>query len=397
MEYRIPMENMEKLRKKVTSITKKAAKYGVEVTYEEKGTEVKELLEGGRKVYREYMVVEAAGEAKAEGWVFAGTIEHTPQGNILRSVSNEHKIPARFKDAEPYCEHCKTRRARKDTYVVYEEEFGVYKQVGKTCLKEYTKGLNADMAAFLLQWVEEVGSYCGGGTGFEELYKVTEVSKYFVETMRKLGWRSASAEGTDPSTKSMAMDFYRLEMCGDKLGKVERERLQKKADEIGFDTANVTDEYINAALEWARGWDGKEYNDYRDNLKIIASMEYCKWRHLGYLASLFMAYDKECEREIKRAERTKTRRDSEYMGAVGDKVTAIVKEWRCLSSWSNCYDGFHTTHTYLYEFITEDGNVLIWKTGKCLDEVTSIKGTVKEQSEYNGIKQTVLTRCKVAA
>ena len=395
MEYRIPMENIEALRKKVASITKKAAKYGVTVKYEELGTEVSKVCNGfgWTGEYKEFMIVEAEGEAKADGWVFAGTIEHTPQGNILRSVSDEYKIPARFKDAEPYCEHCKTRRARKDTYVVYEEEFGVYKQVGKTCLKEYTKGLSADMAAFMLQWISEVeNAQHSNGNSITPMYKVTEISKYFVETMHKLGWRSASAEGLTPSTKEVAMEFYMLEHHADRLHPTERKRIQAKADEISFDVNNISDEYINEALDWARSWDGDEYNDYRDNLKVIANMEYCKYKHLGYLASLFMAYDKDCEREVKRMERLKNRFDSEYVGEIGKKLTASVKEYRCLSSWNTQYG-----YTYIYEFMTEDGNVLIWKTSKMLDkDIATISGSVKEHSEYNGIKQTVLTRCKVA-
>lgn len=40
----------------------------------------------------------------------------------------------------------------------------------------------------------------------------------------------------------------------------------------------------------------------------------------------------------------------------------------------------------------------IWKTSKCFDEesVKTIVGTVKEHSEFRDVKQTVLTRCKVA-
>ena len=58
---------------------------------------------------------------------------------------------------------------------------------------------------------------------------------------------------------------------------------------VNFDPNSISDEYITAALNWAKAWDGHEYNDYRDNLKVIASMDACEWKHLGYLASLFMA------------------------------------------------------------------------------------------------------------
>ena len=57
---------------------------------------------------------------------------------------------------------------------------------------------------------------------------------------------------------------------------------------------------------------------------------------------------------------------------------------------------------FIYKFADENGNTIVWKTSKCLcDELQqesyyTIKGTVKEQSEYKGDKQTVLTRCKIS-
>jgi len=397
MRYEIPVENIEKLRKKATQIQKKAVKYGVQVKYEELEEIVKEVVveteygEPAFTEYRRFVVVEVEGEAKAEGWEFVGTIEHTEQGNIMRSVSDEHKIPERYKNATPYCEHCKTRRARKDTYVVFNEETGEFKQVGKTCLKEYTKGLSAEMVAFLLQWLDEFekGEYHVTSGGRPE-YKVSEISKYFVETMHKLGWASSQRED---STKRVAMDFYKL-FNTNHFSRREREVLQAKADSINFDVKNVSDEYISEALEWARSWDEHEYNDYRQNLKVIANMEFVDWKHLGYLASLFMAYDKEMEREVKRAEKAASKANSQHVAKVGDKVTANVKSAKLLTGWETQWG-----ITYLYEFITEDGNVLVWKTGKSLDleDVAKVSGTVKAHNEYNGVKQTELTRCKVEA
>lgn len=395
MRYNIPVENIEELRKAATKIAKKANTHGCKIVFEE----VDEFFQTetdseGNEVTRKYIVVEAEGEAKAEGWVFAGTIEHTGFGNILRSVSDEHKIPERYRDAEPYCEHCHTKRARKDTYVVFNEETGEFKQVGKSCLKEYTNGLSLNMVATVLQWLKEVEESCYyGGTSYKVYFDVKEVSKYFVETMRKLGWVNSSAE--DSSTKNMALNFYDLDRGGCRwMTKEEKEDFEDLKYKIEFNADNTEDEYIEAALEWAKGWDGHEYNDYRDNLKVIASMTYCEYKHLGYLASLFMAYDKAMEREIKRMERNKSRAQSEFIGEVKDKITCSVKKFKCLTSWENQWGV-----TFLYEFITEEGNILIWKTGKWIDdeaEIKLIKGTVKAHNEFRGIKQTELTRCKVA-
>ena len=395
MEYRIPVENIEELRKKAATIQKKAAKHGCTVTYKEVGEELLKVCNGfgWTGEYQKYIVVEAEGEAKADGWVFVGTIEHTAQGNILRSISDELKIPERYRNAEPYCEHCHTKRARKDTYVVFNEETGEFKQVGKSCLKEFTKGLSVEMAAFILQWVKEVEEYCNLGSGYSVIpyYKVTEVSKYFVETMKKFGWASSAAE--EDSTKRVAMDFYGVDH-GTITTKEVVKAINAKRAMVNFDPNSISDEYITAALDWAKAWDGHEYNDYRDNLKVIASMDACEWKHLGYLASLFMAYDREMEREIKKMERQKSRAQSIHIGQIGSKVSENIKEWKCLTAWDTQWGT-----TFLYEFTTEDGNILIWKTSKWLDdekEFKTVSGTVKAHNEFRGVKQTELTRCKVA-
>lgn len=394
MRYNIPVENIEELRKAATRIQKKAIKHGCKVVFEEVDEFFKtETDEDGNEITRKYIVVEAEGEAKAEGWVFAGTIEHTEVGNILRSVSDEHKIPERYRDAEPYCEHCNTKRARKDTYVVFNEETGEFKQLGKSCLNEYTNGLSLNMTAMVLQWLKKVEEYCScNGTSYKPYFEVKEVSKYFVETMRKLGWASSSAG--DSSTKNMALNFYDLDRGCRWLTKGEEEEFSNLKNKIKFNAENIKDEYIEAALDWAKAWDGHEYNDYRDNLKVIANMEYCEYKHLGYLASLFMSYDKAMEREVKRMEHNKSRAQSEFIGEVKDKVSCSVKEFKCLTSWETQWGV-----TFLYEFVTEEGNILIWKTGKWINdeaEITTIKGTIKAHNEFRGVKQTELTRCQVA-
>ena len=269
MRYNIPIENIEELRKAATRIQKKAIKYGCKVVFEEVDEFFEtETDEDGNEITRKYIVVEAEGEAKAEGWVFAGTIEHTEVGNILRSVSDEHKIPERYRDAEPYCEHCNTKRARKDTYVVFNEETGEFKQLGKSCLKEYTNGLSLNMAAMVLQWLKEVEEYCSySGTSYKPYFEVKEVSKYFVETMRKLGWANSSAG--DSSTKNIGLNFYDLDHgCRWLLGE-EKTKFEDLKDKTKFNAENIEDEYIEAALDWAKAWDGHEYNDYRDNLSLI--------------------------------------------------------------------------------------------------------------------------------
>ena len=66
---------------------------------------------------------------------------------------------------------------------------------------------------------------------------------------------------------------------------------------------------------------------------------------------------------------------------------------KLVTSW----DGYYGT-TWLYSFTDASGNVFIWKSSRCIEvkDGMKLKGSVKEHREYDGIKQTVMTRCSVA-
>ena len=60
-------------------------------------------------------------------------------------------------------------------------------------------------------------------------------------------------------------------------------------------------------------------------------------------------------------------------------------------------DNSNLTGETLPKFIDVNDNIYTWKTTKVFkDGVTSLTGTVKTHNDYKGIKQTELTRCKVA-
>ncbi len=88
-------------------------------------------------------------------------------------------------------------------------------------------------------------------------------------------------------------------------------------------------------------------------------------------------------------------KESNYFGNVGDKVELIVT-LDFIAYWESIYGT-----TYVYNFVDADGNVFVWKTSKGTaienKKQVALKGTIKEHSEYKGVKQTTLTRCKVTA
>ena len=85
---------------------------------------------------------------------------------------------------------------------------------------------------------------------------------------------------------------------------------------------------------------------------------------------------------------------TEWYGSIKDKVDLSVK----LIRRGNYDTMYGVTHVYTFE--DAQGYQLVWKTGTFLEQEVgaqvNLKGTIKAHSEYKGIKQTELTRCKVA-
>ena len=100
--------------------------------------------------------------------------------------------------------------------------------------------------------------------------------------------------------------------------------------------------------------------------------------------------------EIVKAKMPKKEICSEYVGNIGDKVSVDLTLKRAYSYETSF--GYRTQTVYINSFEDEDGNVYVWKTQSWLGEEGKtywVSGTIKDHSEYKGIKQNILTRCKI--
>lgn len=143
MEYAIYEGNMERLEKKLTRIFNKCKAYGCDFHYQQTGEVFKELKDENGKTYNaRFVLVEAEGTVVINDWEFIAEVDHTEKGNIITGVGVE--VPERYYISKPVCEHCNSNRYRKNTYIVRNKTTGEFKQVGKSCLKDFTHGMSAE-------------------------------------------------------------------------------------------------------------------------------------------------------------------------------------------------------------------------------------------------------------
>ena len=80
-----------------------------------------------------------------------------------------------------------------------------------------------------------------------------------------------------------------------------------------------------------------------------------------------------------------------FRSNIKDRITIEIQDSKIVTSWETEYG-----MTVIHKIVDVDGNVYTWKISKAIDEkAKKIIGTVKAHNEYNGIKQTELTRCKI--
>ena len=133
MTYEIHEDNMPRLEKKLTRICNKCRKYGCEFRFEKTGEIYRDVFvcdENGRIIIgldgepvivkARFVIVEVEGIAKLNDWRFIATLEHTQSGNIINKCpdAKEIEVPKRYYNINPVCEHCNSKRARKNTYIV---------------------------------------------------------------------------------------------------------------------------------------------------------------------------------------------------------------------------------------------------------------------------------------
>lgn len=315
---------------------------------------------------------------QANGWTVRAKVEHGDKGNIVTAFGAKPAQPEWFK-APARCDHCNTNRFRKVTFFV-EHENGELRQVGRACLHDYT-GINPATAAMWAEVRDLMGDGLDrlagewGGCSYEEMYPVTAVLAHAYDAIKAYGYRKSDEPG---STREEV-----------------RERVLRGAEPSTEAVERA--ERINA---WLVGLDqvmgDRWIGDLERNASSLALSGYAKSKHFGRLAYMPIAYERYLEHKARDEQRAAARlaeTASEHVGTIGERITAKMATASLLTSWEGAYGT-----TYLYKFTDDQGNVYIWYASKRIEtrDGMILKATIKDHNERDGIKQTVITRCKAA-
>lgn len=374
-EYLIPEYYVSDLRKKVKRIANKGAHVIFDVL--EQGIPVKYQGNAHMPRYIKCDKIEFSGEYKINGWIFVATIEHGPGQNIIKVANRalEKNIPIIYKTADKECEHCHIKRARNDTYLVYNETTHEWEQVGKTCLQGYTQGLNAEACTSLVSVINELEKLNNETTrGIFDLEKVPV--DFYVEPMdvvKRKAYLYVKDNGYQSSVTGLAFSMAVFR---------------------GADLPESTDEEVEQVTNYL---ENAENSAYISNAWAAWCKRSFEARDGGLITSAIYSYFKNEQRLVQQRTKERTLQNNinqASSGAVGDKVTFTIKDFRVL--YLKNINSYYSPAYPVYKIIDTDGRAYIWScsTGFELKEGAKLEGTIKKIAAYKGEMQTTVIDCK---
>lgn len=383
--YRVYASELGGFAKKIAKANKQAAKLGVEgvtVTFHEEGTVAtgKDIFDN--TVYSTVHYVAVTGDRpKLAGYEFIATIQHEGDaGNILREVPGQDKVDLSvFRFAENTCDHCGHDRQRNNTYVVRHEN-GAVKRVGSTCLKDFLGGVDPHAAARYAEYLAELDAALSDdddereffGGGGPKVYDLKTYLSHVAAVLRTNGWvaRSsgeyATADQASANMFSRKNDQYRIHVT---------ERDEQDAER--------TIEFVRTVVA-----NRERQTDFDHNLTVTFAKDFIASDKFGLAAYAPVALAKHEERE---AELLRVKLTSDHVGEVKERLNLTLKVESVFMT-----EGHYGT-TFITKLSDADGNVFKWFGSYQLDTGDTVTGkwTIKKHDEWNGVKETVLTRPKL--
>ncbi len=372
-KFNVPEAGYEWLKEKLEKLSKRSIKLGgLKIVPTVIGYHFVGDKNNPKKVYE---IVIPEREVKINGWEFIAVIDHSAEtGNIIRNIS-EVSIPMKYITSNPICEHCNINRYRRDTFVVRNTETNEYKQVGRSCLKDFIGHASVAQYVSLADLYSQIGFMINYAC--EHDYEDGKINQYLpVEDYLACCYESYFKMGNVFVSKKEARETGKTSTSENGSDIFHNRKKYSEVSQRAYD-------YARKALSWAKSIPEDTTSEYLNNLRVISNLEYTEYRNAGFIASIIAGYNREHENNT-------TGYMSKYVGEIGERIATQVHVNKISS----------TFYGKMIEFHDEDNNILIWFTNS--DNSTVEVGMklvigcrVKNHSQFRGIKQTIISHVKV--
>lgn len=330
-------------------------------------------------------------EIKSPTHSFVGSMTAEEEGMITRMSSDTDL--GEWRPRESYCDHCGTTRRRNATYIVRDRENGEFTQVGSSCMEGY---LGVDPAnLFSLSYNPIEPSYLASAGNFRPQEWKCDVRKSLALALvisndgkaykSRNDWFQGIPEHRsedDLSTYSNVLSGLRT-VSDDHTDSPWIAARQKEAEKR-LNSGEI-DKFINDVMQ------SPDKNEYMENLRVLLSGPDCRIRNLGSVVSAVTVYNRMYNELPKEAQL------NEWLGAEGDKIADVKAS--VLSVTQTAENAWGKSNTVL-KMVTESGHKITWfasnpPTLAKGNKVEISAATIKKHDEWQGKKDTIITRAKM--
>lgn len=292
-----------------------------------------------------------------------------------------------------YCDHCETSRRRKTTVLVRSEMDGEVRQVGRSCLFDYT-GIDPELLVRFYNYYatvqcssdEEYSGWSSGWTPGRE-YPLYD---FLVVLGRWLGVKNQYPRGAGKTLFNSYISDDNTKLISNSLDHTGKPMWSHDlADE------SVGEIFAEEALNMLAMVEPRNSFDY--NLKTVFDTGIVVKKTAGYAGAIWTKWFNLTEKGIldkvfgrNQPEPSDEPHPSEHLGEVGERIEfeATVLRTKQMAG------GMWGPTTLVTMVDTDENQIITWTTGRVPrtgSRITS-RGTVKKHGEYQGVKQTQVGR-----
>ena len=399
--FLIPEQRIEDLEAKIAKLNRKSNLTGSETAtftigakivryYDKNGGECDVKAAVSTKTF---FPVEVEGIApKFDGWCFVGTLDYTENGNIFRSVPDK-EIPEIFRNVKPKCDHCKSKRSRKNTFIL-KHEGGTYMQVGRQCLRDFLGHQSPEQIAWRFQWLLDLRTWSeeshSNGWSYPPVEYVVALTNAIVA---KYGWISKQTVTNAIENDKNFIPTATTSRVWDHLTLTEKQWKEAKEEPVPVTQADIENAIV--ICDWINSQQDTTEPFIR-NLWLAFQEKGVKRSNVGLVAAAWKAHNRATATQVVYEKKTD---ESKYVGEVGVRGHFSNLKVTKISEIEHDNNRFSSVTT-LIRFEDETGNCLVWfgsgwHTEFECDQIYSVKATVKKHDEYKGKKQTIISRVKI--
>jgi hypothetical protein len=317
------------------------------------------------------------------GWEFTAVPEAVGNKVIFHGIDvDQNKIPEHLHNPSNICEHCNVNSSvRKNVYIIHNTETDQYKQVGKVCLKDFIGGTSSTNVAGAFQFFAELEVFikeCVDDCMYSGISSDGDFSLNFADALdraiklqkvRGFVSKKKAFENCILSNASMIVSW------NDSIKAIKE-----------LENVVVSQNEIDVLMNWLNSEENVN-NEFLSKAKIYADFGFVSERGVSFVACLPFCYQKEME--IKALEAAKGK--SQYVGTIGNRETFSGMVERVIP--------IETAYGIKRITLIRDNNGNLIKAGEVggsqVGEKVEFVAKVEEHKEYNGEKQTVVTRAKL--